>query len=64
MEKRDDYLVMGAPLLAEDEIEVVVKTFRSGWIGKGPKVAQFETQFKAYIGNQYTIALNSGRDFR
>ena len=42
---------MGASLLAEDEIEEVVKTLRLGWIGTGPKVSQFETQFKGYIGN-------------
>jgi len=39
---KEKFLVFGAPLIEEDEINEVVGVLRSGWIGTGPKVAQFE----------------------
>lgn len=53
------YIVFGSPLIAEDEIEEVVVTLRSGWLGTGPKVARFERAFVEYKGAQYALALNS-----
>jgi len=47
---RSRFLVFGAPLIGEEEIAEVVATLRSGWIGTGPKVAQFEREFAAYKG--------------
>ncbi len=57
--KRREFLVFGSPAIEEDEIEEVAKTIRSGWLGTGPKVHQFEETFKGYIGAQYAMALNS-----
>lgn len=37
----------------------MVSTLRSGWIGTGPKVGQFEELFREYIGARYAVALNS-----
>jgi dTDP-4-amino-4,6-dideoxygalactose transaminase len=59
MEKRKDYIVFGQPVICDDEIEEVVNTLKSGWIGTGPKVSKFESEFKKYVGNKYAIALNS-----
>ena len=59
METREDYLVFGQPKIEDDEIEEVVKTLKSGWIGTGPKTARFESEFKKYVGNRYAVALNS-----
>jgi dTDP-4-amino-4,6-dideoxygalactose transaminase len=56
---REDYLIFGNPLIEEPEIQEVVDTLRSGWLGTGPKVARFEDLFKDYIGSQYALALNS-----
>jgi dTDP-4-amino-4,6-dideoxygalactose transaminase len=56
---REDYLIFGSPLIEEPEIQEVVDTLRSGWLGTGPKVAQFENIFKDYIGSQFALALNS-----
>lgn len=56
---RDSYLVYGSPLIEEEEIEEVVKTLHSGWIGTGPKVYQFEEEFKKYIGCKHAIAVSS-----
>jgi len=56
---RETYLVFGAPLIEEAEINEVVDSMRSGWLGTGPKVARFESMFREYIGTQYAIAPNS-----
>ena len=56
---REDYLIFGSPLIEEPEIQEVVDTLRSGWLGTGPKVAQFEDIFKDYIGSEFALALNS-----
>ncbi len=57
--KREKYLIFGNPLIEEPEIQEVVDTLRSGWLGTGPKVARFEDIFKQYTGAQYAMALNS-----
>ncbi|MBE1159174.1 DegT/DnrJ/EryC1/StrS family aminotransferase [Dyella acidiphila] len=46
------FLVFGAPQIGEAEIEEVVACLRSGWLGTGPRVAQFEQQFAAFRGVQ------------
>lgn len=56
---RETFLVFGSPLLAEDEIEEVVATLRSGWIGTGPRVHRFEEAFRQYVGAPHAVALNS-----
>lgn len=56
---RKNYLVFGSPLISEDEINEVVETLRSGWIGTGPKVNQFEEDFKKYIGTKHAVAVSS-----
>ena len=57
----DDFLVFGAPLIGEQEIDEVIASLRSGWLGTGPKVARFEADFAAYQGvsEQYVAALSS-----
>lgn len=57
--QKEDFLVFGAPLIEEPEIEEVVECMRRRWIGTGPKVHQFEEQFKEYKGTKHAIALNS-----
>jgi dTDP-4-amino-4,6-dideoxygalactose transaminase len=56
---KKDFLVFGAPLIEEPEIEEVVGCMRRGWIGTGPKVKEFEEAFKEYKGCKHSIALNS-----
>lgn len=56
---RDRYLVFGRPDIREEEIEEVVATLRSGWLGTGPRVAAFEEAFREYVGARYAMALNS-----
>ncbi|MBV5327142.1 MAG: DegT/DnrJ/EryC1/StrS family aminotransferase [Chlorobium sp.] len=56
---RENFLVFGAPVIAEAEIEEVVNSLRSGWLGTGPKVARFEELFRNYKEANYAVALNS-----
>ena len=44
------FIAFGAPDLREAEIEEVVATLRSGWIGTGPRVELFERAFARYKG--------------
>ena len=56
---RDDYLTFGSPLIETPEINEVVDTLRSGWLGTGPKVAKFEEMFRQYIGADHALAVSS-----
>jgi len=57
--EKENFLVFGAPLIEEPEIEEVVGCMRRRWIGTGPKVRQFEEDFAAFKGCKHAIALNS-----
>jgi dTDP-4-amino-4,6-dideoxygalactose transaminase len=56
---RKDFLVFGSPRISEDEIAEVTACLRSGWIGTGPRVAEFERNFAAYKGGGRPVAVNS-----
>lgn len=47
------------PSLGHEEEKNVVQTLRSGWIGNGPKTAEFEKAFAKKVGAKYALALNS-----
>ncbi|SDE41390.1 dTDP-4-amino-4,6-dideoxygalactose transaminase [Variovorax sp. CF079] len=52
-------MVFGSPKIEEDEILEVEAVMRSGWLGTGPRVAQFEHEFGLYRGAAHAVALNS-----
>ena len=54
------FLIFGAPAIEDAEIEEVVKSMKSGWLGTGPKVARFEQDFAKYKGAKNSAAVNSG----
>jgi dTDP-4-amino-4,6-dideoxygalactose transaminase len=56
---REDYLIFGSPLILEEDIDEVVATLRSGWIGTGPRAAAFEKAFREYIGADHAVAVHS-----
>ena len=56
---KENFLVFGAPLIENDEIEEVVDSLKKRWIGTGPKVHQFENLFREYKGSSHALALNS-----
>lgn len=47
------------PYMDDEEINAVAAVLRSGWIGLGPKTAEFEQQLAKYIRVPYMAALNS-----
>ena len=55
------FIVFGAPDIRSDEIDEIVESLESGWIGTGPRVAQFEQEFAAYksVPSNQTAAVNS-----
>ncbi|MEZ5361615.1 MAG: DegT/DnrJ/EryC1/StrS family aminotransferase [Bryobacterales bacterium] len=56
---RNRFLPFGGPALGEEEIDEVVATLRSGWIGAGPKVLQFEKELSAYVGAKHVLSTSS-----
>lgn len=46
----EPFIVFGAPQIGEEDIAEVVACMRSGWVGTGPRAAQFERDFAAYKG--------------
>ncbi len=57
---KEDFLVFGSPAIEEDEIQEVVHSMKSGWLGTGPKVARFEEDFRRYKDAPHAVAVNSG----
>jgi len=55
------FITFGAPDIQKDEIDEVIHTLRSGWLGTGPKVAQFEKDFSSFksVSKHNVAALNS-----
>ena len=56
---RDEFLPFGRPCLGEEEIQEVIDTLRSRWIGAGPKAIQFERMFDKYVHSKHALAVNS-----
>lgn len=59
MRSKENFLIFGSPAIEDSEIHEVVDSLKSGWLGTGPKVTQFEKDFKTYKSAQYSIAVNS-----
>lgn len=55
------FIVFGSPLIEQEEIDEVVACMHSGWLGTGPRVAQFERDFANYqsLGENRVAAVNS-----
>lgn len=55
------FLVFGTPRIGDEEIAEVEACLRSGWLGTGPRVAQFERNFAGYRGvrESQVAAVNS-----
>ena len=56
---REDFLVFGSPAIEDDEINEVLASLKSGWLGTGPKVFRFERDFETFKGSGHAVALNS-----
>ncbi|MBF0553535.1 MAG: DegT/DnrJ/EryC1/StrS family aminotransferase [Nitrospirae bacterium] len=56
---RDRMLVFQQPELDDNEINEVIDSLKSGWLGTGPKVGRFVNDFLSYKKAKYGLALNS-----
>ena len=56
---RKNFLTFGKPDIQEPEINEVINTLKSGWLGTGPKTKLFEKKFAQYVNAKFSIALNS-----
>jgi dTDP-4-amino-4,6-dideoxygalactose transaminase/GT2 family glycosyltransferase len=49
---------LGKPSFGQEEIDAVAEVIRSGWVGRGKNVEEFEKEFASYSGAKYAIAVN------
>ncbi|MCZ7557111.1 MAG: DegT/DnrJ/EryC1/StrS family aminotransferase [Bacteroidia bacterium] len=54
-----EFIVFGQPRIESEEIDEIISSLRSAWLGTGPKVARFEDMFREYKGASYAAALHS-----
>jgi dTDP-4-amino-4,6-dideoxygalactose transaminase len=54
-----DFIPFSTPAIGEEEINEVVAALRSGWLTTGPRTAQFENEFRAYVGAESALGVNS-----
>lgn len=47
------------PYVSDEAIAAVEAVLRSGWIGLGPKTAEFESKFAEFVGARYAVGVNS-----
>lgn len=47
------------PKVCEEAVLAVADVLRSGWLATGPKTAQFEKTFAAFLGVQHAVAVNT-----
>ncbi len=47
------------PELGKEELAGLKEIFKTGWIGLGPKTAEFESTFAKYIGVKFAVGVNS-----
>lgn len=52
-------VVFGRPWFDEEEERLLARTLRSGWIGQGPLVAEFERRLADYTGAPHAVAVSS-----
>src|SRR5688572_851311 len=55
----EEVIPYNLPTIEDEEISEVVATLHSGWLTTGSKTAQFESEFKAYVGAPHALAVNS-----
>jgi len=48
------------PYVGKEELENIKDVFDRAWLGRGPKVAEFEKAWSKYLGCKDSVALNSG----
>lgn len=60
MNKPAEMIQVFKPYYDEREIQAVAEVIRSGWVGLGPKTAEFEKRFAEFSRVGFCVGLNSG----
>jgi perosamine synthetase len=47
------------PSITQREIDAVTEVLKSGWLGLGPRTAEFEREFAKFVGAKHAVATNS-----
>ena len=50
----------GRQSITEEDIRAVTEVLQSDFLTQGPKIAEFENAFAAYIGSKYAVAISNG----
>ena len=50
----------GKQFISQDDIDAVVTALQSDFLTQGPRIAEFENTFAAYIGSKYAVAVANG----
>lgn len=45
------------PYIGKEELKALEETFKTGWIGLGPKTEEFENRFCKFIGTKHAIGV-------
>jgi dTDP-4-amino-4,6-dideoxygalactose transaminase len=53
------YIPIAKPFIGQEEELAVIEALRSGWLSQGPRVAEFEKQFAAFLGTKHAVAVSS-----
>jgi perosamine synthetase len=57
---RETFLPYGHQSIDESDIQAVVEVLCSDWLTAGPKVAEFEEAFAAWVGAKHAVSFSSG----
>lgn len=50
----------GKQYINDEDIQTVIETLKHDFLTQGPKIAEFEKAFAAYIGSKYAVAVSNG----
>ncbi len=56
----EEFIPLAKPVLGEAEERAVIEVLRSGQLSLGPKLAEFEREFAAWLGAPHASAVSSG----
>src|SRR6266851_7147910 len=59
MTRTHPFIPFHVPSIGDEETREVEATLRSGWLTTGPRTAQFEKEFSAYVRASHAIAVSS-----
>lgn len=57
---RGDLIQVSRPVIGPEEETSVLDVLRSGWVGQGPKVVEFERELAALLEVEHAVAVSSG----